>query len=338
MTISRSAVALGLFLACGLVSPANAGYELCNHTSYVLRSSIAYKDSGDWKSKGWWILHPGKCRTVLDRRLRGNEYFAYAESVPGHKGGLRYFTGDQSFCVGQDDFELIGRGECAQSGQKSVDFIQVSVAKNGSSKTTFSEAIELKGEKAAVAGVQRLLMDIGYDPGRIDGYLGRKTQRAIATFRRKHGLRVNSLVSEDLVEKLVDQAASKASQEGYNICNETSEKMWTAVGFKHEKQWQSKGWWMVGPGQCTQVINQALPSNEFYVYAVTDRGATGEGEELVVASGEHTFCTADVLFDIPDKEKCDERGFEEYGFQKVETGGEKLWSHKLTPAQLAASR
>ncbi len=338
MTVKHGLAAIGLFISFGLFSSAQADYELCNHTSYVLRSAVAFKTDNEWTSKGWWTLHPGKCRTVISKKLRGQEYFAYAESVPGHKGGLRYFTGDQRFCVSGEEFTIIGRDDCSGDGQKSVDFIQVNVAKNGNSKTTFSEAVELKGERASIAGVQRLLMDIGYDPGSIDGYLGRKTQRAIATFRKKHGLRVNSLVSEDLVDKLVDQAASKASQEGYSICNETAVKLWAAVGFEHEKQWQSKGWWMVAPGTCTQVISQALATNEFYVYAITDRGATGKDEELVIASGDVDFCTADVLFDIPDKENCDARGYDTLGFVKVETGGEKLWSYKLNSTRLAAAQ
>lgn len=50
---------------------------------------------------------------------------------------------------------------------------------------------------------------------------------------------------------------------------------------------------------------------------------------MVVVSGEYIFCIVDVLFDILDKEMCDEWGFEEYGFQKIEIGGEKFWFYKL---------
>jgi len=79
--------------------PARAEFELCNQTSYVLRSAIAFKEKGEINSKGWWTLFPGECKTVIKSTLKQNQYYAFAEAAPVHKAGLNSFEGDREFCV-----------------------------------------------------------------------------------------------------------------------------------------------------------------------------------------------------------------------------------------------
>lgn len=50
--------------------------------------------------------------------------------------------------------------------------------------------------------VQKVLADLGYAPGRIDGELGSKTEAAIARFERDHGLKVTGRMSAALIRKL----------------------------------------------------------------------------------------------------------------------------------------
>jgi formylglycine-generating enzyme required for sulfatase activity len=50
--------------------------------------------------------------------------------------------------------------------------------------------------------VQMLLNDLGYDPGPIDGVMGRKTRAAIEDFQRSNGLSVDGAVTDTLLEVL----------------------------------------------------------------------------------------------------------------------------------------
>ena len=50
--------------------------------------------------------------------------------------------------------------------------------------------------------LQRILKDVGYNPGHIDGKMGRKTRSAIKAFQKDKGLKVSSYVDKKTLEKL----------------------------------------------------------------------------------------------------------------------------------------
>ena len=53
-----------------------------------------------------------------------------------------------------------------------------------------------------VAGLQKVLADLGYAPGKIDGQLGAETRSAIERFERDRNLPVTGKISADLVKEL----------------------------------------------------------------------------------------------------------------------------------------
>ena len=67
--------------------------------------------------------------------------------------------------------------------------------------TNFSTANSDKYNILRVSGVsaqevQRALMRAGFDPGPIDGKLGKKTRLAVKAFQRKHGLMADGVVGD----------------------------------------------------------------------------------------------------------------------------------------------
>ena len=64
-----------------------------------------------------------------------------------------------------------------------------------------------------VKEIQTLLNDLGYDAGRADGLMGRKTRKAIRTFQRDEGLPINGRPSRGLVEAL-QTAVARAAEIG----------------------------------------------------------------------------------------------------------------------------
>ena len=62
-----------------------------------------------------------------------------------------------------------------------------------------------------VAEIQRLLTDLGYEPGPIDGLFGEKTARGIRAFERANGLPVTGVPSDELIPELRHALASAPS-------------------------------------------------------------------------------------------------------------------------------
>jgi hypothetical protein len=61
---------------------------------------------------------------------------------------------------------------------------------------------EKQQERLQIANVQAALLKLGYDVGKIDGKLGRKTAAAIKTFQKKQHLKVDGKISEKLLGQL----------------------------------------------------------------------------------------------------------------------------------------
>ncbi len=317
-----------LILFGGLFVPqeAHADFKFCNQTSYVLRSALAYDDGG-MQAQGWQTLLPGKCISVLKGDLSEDTYYTYAESVSGHTGGIKYFEGDEPFCLSDDDeFIISERTECSDQGLRQGNFIRVDVDNDKEWVATFTEPAKFNTNKAEIAGVQRLLADIGFDPGRIDGELGRKTRNAIASFKRSYDLKASGLVTDELVSALADAANAEAEERGFKFCNQTGQNVWAAIGYQKKRTWFSKGWWMVSPGACAKVIKDALTEQAYYIHALLD----DPDGEVVIAQGDTQLCTAEVKFDIKGREDCDLHGYASTGFQKVDTKGAKSWTSLFT--------
>ena len=321
------AVIVSIFGFGAFAGSAQAEFKFCNKTSYVLRAAVAYEDS-DWVSKGWKTLMPGKCAEVVSGNLRQDTYYTYAESVSGHKGGIKYFAGTEPFCLGtKNDFSIEGRDNCGESGHLEGKFVAVDVSGEKSWTTTFTEPKKFNQKMAQIAGVQRLLADIGLDPGRIDGELGEKTRQAIAAFKRARGITVGGLVSEELFAALSKEVASGGDDLGYKFCNQTQERVWAAIGFQKKSEWISRGWWAIEPGDCAKVIKDALTEQNYYVHALVDR----QDGEHILSGGQQELCTAEVKFDIKGREDCEVRGYTSAGFGKVETGKSKSWTQTFRP-------
>jgi len=53
-----------------------------------------------------------------------------------------------------------------------------------------------------ISEAQKILHDLGYKPGKIDGLIGRKTRKAIVAFQQTHKLKGDGLLTVDLLQKL----------------------------------------------------------------------------------------------------------------------------------------
>nr|AKQ03973.1 hypothetical protein [uncultured gamma proteobacterium Rifle_16ft_4_minimus_39789] len=76
-----------------------------------------------------------------------------------------------------------------------------------SSQTTTAYQTPVSGEKSTVIGIQKGLLDLGYNPGPVDGVNGPKTQKAIRQYQADHGL----IVDGQATPALMDHISQKSS-------------------------------------------------------------------------------------------------------------------------------
>lgn len=64
------------------------------------------------------------------------------------------------------------------------------------------KAVPKKPKAQYTREAQQLLLDLGYDPGPVDGDYGRRTAVAVKSFQRKHGIAEDGWIDEALLESL----------------------------------------------------------------------------------------------------------------------------------------
>ena len=320
-----------LLLCVGFVSAgsssARAEFEYCNQTSFYLFTSVGQeRDNGTIQSEGWWLVRPGECRTVISRPLRGTTYYTYAESHPAHIGGIRTWGGRTRLCTGDGLYTIEEQGDCFGQDFEPREFARVTVGSETNWTANLTEPNNYQPEAARHAGAQRLLSDIGYDAGVVDGYLGRRTRRAITRFKADYGVEDNTIVSNALLDELVAQAAEVQQETGYQMCNNTGMELWAAMGYAEGSTWHSSGWWSLEPDSCAKTVNDDLPTEIIYSYAV---GYTPEGTTMEWG-GDYPLCTGDQAFEISGNDDCETRGYMTVGFDRIQTEGREGWTQTFT--------
>lgn len=315
---------------------ANAKYSFCNKSSYALSAAIGYVDGDRLATRGWWRLRPGQCKVVLTEQAKPGRYFVYAEAIPGHKGPLRTWSGDTSLCVENNGFfNLRNQDVCRDDPMRQRKFFNVEVteAAAGNWQTDFTEASTFTVYSAEVAGVQRLLADIGKSKGAVDGAMGRETQRALANYRREKGLPEGYNIDDELIDALIEEANAREAKLGFFYCNKTDNAVWSAIAEPGENdRYRSKGWWKIDPGDCAKIIKGALEKDHYYVYGLIE-DPTGD---RLMAGGDKAFCTNVVMFTNANDLSCDDQDLDEAQFRRVEIGGAESATFDFTPEMFAA--
>jgi len=343
---ARRLATAGLRLVCGMAvlavsvtlmpRPAHGAYTFCNRTSYVLASAIGKENGPRTESRGWFVLQPGQCQVVLNEPLHSGVYYTFAYTLPVHSGGVKNFAGNRMLCAspGSGSFAIIGQDDCERRGFVARKFSTIRTGDNTDWTTTFTEPTEYSFEEARIAGVQRLLADIGLDAGDIDGYLGAKTRRALVDFKEKHGIAPDLTLPNVLYDALVKDAQQAHEDVGYSFCNDTGNVVWAAIGYESEGEIVATGWYRVDSRRCAKVIKARLTEDTYYTFAETEQGV---GRHFVWG-GDRLLCTMDNRFTIREHNDCEKRGYVTIGFARIEVGKEPGYVQRLTPESASKSR
>lgn len=301
-------------------------YTFCNRTSYAASIAVGIRNGGLWLTRGWWAVPAGECKVVVKGPLSQASYYVFARSSFAHTGAVRTWGGTQTLCIGNGAFQATSDGsdECS-AGYDPQGFAKVETEGKAAWTTTLSESPGFKTmEQARVAGLQRLLYDLGRFDGPFDGVPGPKFNEALAQARTELG--VGPTDAANLYAKLLAEAAKVQASAGLTFCNRSQDVIWTALGQDYQGKKESKGWWRLQPGQCAKVIKDRLDDRVMFGFGVADREGTPE-----TWGGADQFCTKDSSFEIDDVADCAGRGFTSTGFMKIETAGRVGLTFEFAP-------
>jgi uncharacterized membrane protein len=308
----------------GLAAPASAQWTICNESSYIAEVAIAYPEAERRVTEGWTRVRPGECQMTLRQPLTPGSYYLYARSSAAHRGGMREWTGAMPLCVDEGDFSIAGDAVCEDLSFDTRFFLEVPIdgtARRTSLVDPSFEKENLQGPETVanlaslrIAGIQRLLTDVGYYDRAIDGYTGLRTTRAIEQFISDRN--IEQVPPDNELIDLLEQAALQRSDEaGLKLCNRADTLVWTAIAQRHDDGWESRGWWPLGPDECAKVLDEPLTQPAYYVYAAV-RDPDSETDRPLAAANE-PFCLAPTRFAILGRESCAGRGYEEGQFATV---------------------
>ena len=113
------------------------------------------------------------------------------------------------------------------------------------------------------------------------------------------------------------------AQAAFKVCNKSDLPARVALGRFDGTNWTSEGWWTVRPKACTTILNGALTSRYYYLYA-SDGGAG-------LWAGKTHFCVApDSRFRAAGRGRCAARGYDRRGFFEIDTARQSDWTQTLS--------
>ncbi len=309
---------------------AQAGWEVCNETSFILRLASASISGGTMTPRGWDRLQPGQCQSL--NAPEASPRYIFAESDPVHRGGIREWKGNVPLCVADEDFTADATQSCQLQNMKTQSYLAVDPAEI---RTTLIEADDF-GKNAQTAGIQRLLKDNGLKINRIDGLPGRRTTQTIRSYKKSAEL-ARDISNKELIDALAVSAAEKSADVGIEFCNNSSSNVWTALATRNEGAWTSQGWWQVGQGQCLRPFTHSIQGTEAHFYALQEgikpesdtdeRGASDEPSSdsmpdkhlRSVSAQPSQFCIGEAKFSALGREYCAEAGYSAANFRPLPT-------------------
>ncbi|WP_434052092.1 MAG: DUF1036 domain-containing protein [Roseibium sp.] len=110
---------------------------------------------------------------------------------------------------------------------------------------------------------------------------------------------------------------------GLRVCNGSVDLVNVAIGYDTEEGLRTEGWWTITSNACSQVLQEPLKANNYYLH-VSD--GFGEGR----LGGDVTLCIRQEKFVLFDGDQCWQRGLIEADFFKIETEGAEDWTVLLS--------
>lgn len=136
---------------------------------------------------------------------------------------------------------------------------------------------------------------------------------------------VSRVLLTALVALMVSFFYTGNAKADFRVCNATQQLVGVAIGYRARAGWITEGWWHVEPTKCKTLIEGALASRYYYLYAEDAlRGGRWEGPI--------NMCVAEREFKITGTNDCFARGYQRAGFREYDTQTQQSWMVQLVDA------
>lgn len=105
----------------------------------------------------------------------------------------------------------------------------------------------------------------------------------------------------------------------FQVCNQTLDVANVALGQWDFDDWESSGWWIIGPNQCANIIEKTLSARFVYIYA---RDVFNNS----LLEGTTEFCVDKNEFRIRGNQDCLIRGHIPAQFEEIDTRRSERWT------------
>ncbi|HHZ07946.1 MAG TPA: DUF1036 domain-containing protein [Rhizobiales bacterium] len=140
--------------------------------------------------------------------------------------------------------------------------------------------------------------------------------------------RVAAAIAIVLGAPFLSALTSSPALADFRVCNATQNLVGVSIGYRAKAGWVTEGWWHIEASTCKTLIEGALSSRYYYLYAEdAERGGRWDGPI--------NMCVAEKEFKISGVTDCVARGFQRAGFQEYDTGEQANWMVQLTDTPVA---
>jgi uncharacterized membrane protein len=310
---------LAAFATAGL-DEARADLKICNRMSYVIEAAVGIDNRSATATRGWFRIDPAKCRVVAQGQIVADRILLNARSLPVYGTSPSPQNGTDNLCVTTDNFVIANARQCG-AGQAQASFTEVKPTSgdDGNATAYLAESSEYDDDQARLAAIQRLLVIAGYDAAPIDGVDGPKTQGALASFLKAHGMAADIVTAPDFFDTMI-AAVQSPSGNGLTWCNDTTYRVMASVAIDDGKAVTNRGWYRIEAGKCVHPDMTGQPRAVYsFAEAVDSNGRAIKLDGKALNWGGRTmFCTRETQFEFTQQGDCDGRGLTATGYTAVD--------------------
>ncbi|WP_082845401.1 DUF1036 domain-containing protein [Paraburkholderia caribensis] len=118
---------------------------------------------------------------------------------------------------------------------------------------------------------------------------------------------------------------ANTAKAGVFLCNETSQTLNVAIGFKADGHWHSKGWFVFKPRECNSLILGVPQNRYFYYYAESSSGKSVWSGERDSDAGYFCMSNTKAFNYLSDSNNCEGKKF-----KKIDLNGADQYSFMIT--------
>ncbi|WP_439572014.1 DUF1036 domain-containing protein [Phreatobacter sp.] len=314
-----------MVLALAWAMPAAAETRLCNRTSVIVEAAVGVVAGEAAATRGWYRLDPGQCRPILQTADAPGRLFVHTRPHDRSRPVSAGLPENAALCVSEADFLLSGAQACRQASDRLAPFAEIRPTVVEDVAIAFlSEDADYDLPQARRAGIQRLLAEMGYDPGPVDGLDGPRTEAAFRAFATDARIDPEAAGQPDIFDRLL--AALRAGEgPGFAWCNDTGHRVMAALGIEEAGRIVTRGWFRVDPGACLKPAIEGAPARVLsYGEAVDADGRPVRVQDTAVTfGGDVPGCIRPSEFEIAGADDCASHGASQAGFLSVAFDGRR---------------